>query len=172
MNVHGVLSKRDHYSTINNHQRSSEVPMVNHSLNRQEVVSQNNTASPITNNGRLEFPMSDLKYMEFNSFLIFPTFKVETWTTNQRAAPYYLVWQNPSTGRIKKANIKDGSIVNISCGLMPQPQVAEGNIIVKNNTIILSIRNSYGVTMTLYPDMAVPGVRLTYFLTLGRRSQK
>ena len=131
LNVHGVLSQQDHYTPISNDPRSTEFPMSD---------------------------LSDLQYMELNSFLVFPTFKVETWPTNQRGSPYYLAWKNPSSGTLKKADIKDGSIVMMSCGLMPQPQVAEGNITVKNNTVVLSIRNSYGVNMTLYPHIPVPGI--------------
>ena len=31
-------------------------------------------------------------------------------------------------------------------------------MVVKNNTVVLSIRNSYGVDMTLYPHIPVPGI--------------
>ena len=133
LSVHGVLSKRDHYAQMT---KKPEPP-------KPEPP---------------EPPIPDLNNMELNSFQIFPTHKVETWPNNQRGAPYYLAWKNPSSGTIKRANIKTGSVVHISCGVMPQPQVAEGNITVKNNEVVLSIRNSFGVTMILYPDIAVEGI--------------
>ena len=103
-------------------------------------------------------PISDADYFEMNALYVCPSHTINTWSSNQRGSQFYLVHKNKDSEATRRAEIQNGSVVFVTCGNLPEPQVAEGTMVVKNNTLVLSIRNSYGVDMTLYPNTIVPGI--------------
>ena len=165
--VHGVRHNQpnsDAVCTLCKEHFPSELILQGHSLAvhgvlQNQIQESSRTPYPVSHvPTSITNPITPSDYFELNALHVCPSHRMDTWASNQRGCPFYLVSKNKDTGTTSRAEIQNGSVIFVTCGSFPEPQIAEGTMVVKNNTIVLSIRNSYGVNMTLYPHVPVPGI--------------